>query len=184
MNYFDKANQIQKINAQLEKSKTDLKEIETLLVKKNAEYDKLNKGFEDYKENNEKKKKKIEEELLSLNKQLEEKKYAVKQQQQIIKSNEKREKEQKEDFIKEEKRIEAEIKEKKGQLSDISLKLEDCLKNVVIQTERLNTIDREQKALKMQNNALLEQIGDSQRFIKNLEIREQVVSARERRLNK
>ena len=62
MSFFDKAKQIQLINAELEKLKLDLDSKEKEILIKNNEYDALNSGLDDYKaELNSKKKELLKE---------------------------------------------------------------------------------------------------------------------------
>ena len=184
MSFFDKANQIQVITAELKQLEGKLSDIKQLLADKNSQYDALNSGFEEYKKKQDKELQKAKQELIQLNKQLEKEKDAIKQQQQIREVNEEKEKKRKEELLKEQEKIVKSIKEK-------SKEVETLAQEIVDHQEVLNEVMEEMKStmkvnieLRNKNEKLLDQITDSERFIKNLVIREQILSQREARLNK
>jgi len=104
MSFFDKANQIQVITAELKQLEGKLSDIKQLLADKNSQYDALNSGFEEYKKKQDKELQKAKQELIQLNKQLEKEKDAIKQQQQIREAMKKKKRKEKSNCSKNKKR--------------------------------------------------------------------------------
>lgn len=184
MSFFDKANQIQIITAELKQLEGKLSDIKQLLADKNSQYDALNSGFEEYKAKQEKEAKNAKQELIQLNKQLEQEKYAITKQQQIRKSNEDKEKKRKEELLKEQEEIIKNIKEKSKEVKALAQEIVDHQEVLSEVIEDMNSTIKLNIELRNKNKKLLDEITDSERFIKNLKIREQILSQREARLNK
>lgn len=184
MSFFDKAQQVQKITAELEQLKLKLSEQEKELLKKQKLYDKLNSGLEDYTAQIDLKRGILAREIDEMSNSLKQLKYEIKQQKKIRESNEKEEKKRKSLYQKEISELEDIVSNSKSELSEIQ-------KEIKNNQEKLNTILLEMKKLEKkkgelieENTKLTEYIDDQKRFIKNLVIREQILSQREARLNK
>jgi chromosome segregation ATPase len=111
-------------------------------------------------------------------------KYEIKQQQKIKDSNEKEEKERKSLYQKEIRELENSISSSKSELSEIKEKVKSCQKQLNNYISEAKKLEKKNKELTEENTRLIEYIDDQKRFIKNLEIREQIVSQREERVNK
>ena len=184
MSFFDKAQQIQEITAELEQLKLKLSEQEKELLKKQKLYDKLNSGLEDYTAQIDLKRGILAREIDEMSNSLKQLKYELKQQKKIRESNEKEEKKRKSLYQKEIRELENSISSSKSELSEIKEKVKSCQKQLNNYISEAKKLEKKNKELTEENTRLIEYIDDQKRFIKNLEIREQIISQREERLNK
>jgi len=184
MSFFDKAQQVQEITAELEKLKLKLSDQEQELSKKQKLYDELNSGLEDYTAQIGLKRGVLAGEIDEMKNSLKQLKYEIKQQQKIKDSNEKEEKERKSLYQKEIRELENSISSSKSELSEIKEKVKSCQKQLNNYISEAKKLEKKNKELTEENTRLIEYIDDQKRFIKNLEIREQIVSQREERVNK
>ena len=183
MSFFDKAQQVQEITAELEQLKLKLSEQEQELSKKQKLYDELNSGLEDYTAQIGLKRGVLVREIDELGNSLKQLKYELKQQQKIRESDEKEEKKRKSLYQKEIDNLETIILENKLVLLGVQDKLESSkiqLNNTLLLA---NKLEKKNKELTEENTRLIEYIDDQKRFIKNLDIREQIISQREERVN-
>ena len=183
MSFFDKAQQVQEITAELEQLKLKLSDQEEELSKKQKLYDKLNSGLEDYTAQIDLKRGVLAREIDELGNSLKQLKYELKQQQKIRESDEKEEKKRKSLYQKEIDNLETIILENKLVLLGVQDKLESSkiqLNNTLLLA---NKLEKKNKELTEENTRLIEYIDDQKRFIKNLDIREQIISQREERVN-
>lgn len=184
MSFFDKAQQIQEITAELEQLKLKLSEQEKELLKKQKLYDKLNSGLEDYTAQIDLKRGILAREIDEMSNSLKQLKYELKQQKKIRESNEKEEKKRKSLYQKEISELEDIISNRKSELSEIQKEIknnQDKLDTILLEMKKL---EKKKGELIEENTKLTEYIDDQKRFIKNLNIREQIISQREERLNK
>lgn len=184
MSFFDKAQQVQEITAELEQLKLKLSEKEEELSKKQKLYDKLNSGLEDYTAQIDLRRGVLAKEIDKMSNSLKQLKHELKQQQKINESNEKEEKERKSLYQKEIRELENSISSSKSELSEIKEKIKSCQKQLNNYLSEAKKLEKKNKELTEENTRLIEYIADQKRFIKNLEIREQIVSQREERVNK
>ena len=184
MSFFDKAQQVQEITAELEQLKLKLSDQEQELSKKQKLYDELNSGLEDYTAQIGLKRGVLAGEIDEMKNSLKQLKYEIKQQQKIKDSNEKEEKERKSLYQKEIRELENSISSSKSELSEIKEKVKSCQKQLNNYISEAKKLEKKNKELTEENTRLIEYIDDQKRFIKNLEIREQIVSQREERVNK
>ena len=184
MSFFDKAQQVQEITAELEQLKLKLSEQEQELSKKQKLYDELNSRLEDYTAQIGLKRGVLAGEIDEMKNSLKQLKYEIKQQQKIRESNEKEEKERKSLYQKEIRELENSISSSKSELSEIKEKVKSCQKQLNNYISEAKKLEKKNKELTEENTRLIEYIDDQKRFIKNLEIREQIISQREERLNK
>jgi len=184
MSFFDKAQQVREITAELEKLKLKLSDQEQELSKKQKLYDELNSGLEDYTAQIGLKRGVLAGEIDEMKNSLKQLKYEIKQQQKIKDSNEKEEKERKSLYQKEIRELENSISSSKSELSEIKEKVKSCQKQLNNYISEAKKLEKKNNELTEENTRLIEYIDDQKRFIKNLEIREQIVSQREERLNK
>ena len=184
MSFFDKAQQVREITAELEKLKLKLSDQEQELSKKQKLYDELNSGLEDYTAQIGLKRGVLAGEIDEMKNSLKQLKYEIKQQQKIKDSNEKEEKERKSLYQKEIRELENSISSSKSELSEIKEKVKSCQKQLNNYISDAKKLEKKNKELTEKNTRLIEYIHDQKRFIKNLEIREQIVSQREERVNK
>lgn len=184
MSFFDKAQQIQEITAELEQLKLKLSEQEKELLKKQKLYDKLNSGLEDYTAQIDLKRGILAREIDEMSNSLKQLKYELKQQKKIRESNEKEEKKRKSLYQKEISELEDIVSNRKSELSEIQKEIknnQDKLDTILLEMKKL---EKKKGELIEENTKLTEYIDDQKRFIKNLNIREQIISQREERLNK
>jgi len=184
MSFFDKAQQVREITAELEKLKLKLSDQEQELSKKQKLYDELNSRLEDYTAQIGLKRGVLAGEIDEMKNSLKQLKYEIKQQQKIKDSNEKEEKERKSLYQKEIRELENSISSSKSELSEIKEKVKSCQKQLNNYISEAKKLEKKNKELTEENTRLIEYIDDQKRFIKNLEIREQIISQREERLNK
>ena len=184
MSFFDKANQIQIITAELKQLEGKLSDIKQLLADKNSQYDALNSGLDYYKaELNSQKK-----ELL---KEIEDLKGEAKEEEKDIRELKK----EKDNLLKEIKKAKAQaLKDKdkinnllnsaRKELLNLAQEIDHYELSIIAAKKELNDTLKVNASFIKKNNKLLESIKDSERFIKNLVIREQILLQREARLNK
>ena len=184
MSFFDKAKQIQLINAELEKLKLDLDSKEKEILIKNNEYDALNSGLDDYKAELNSQKKELLKEIEDLKEKAKEEEKDIrelkKEKDNLLKEIEKA----KAQALKDKDKINNLLKSANKELLNLAQEIDHYELSIIAAKKELNDTLEVNASFIKKNNELLESIKDSERFIKNLVIREQILSQREARLNK